>query len=126
MLFNNGVLKKTGGDGAVNYVANWNRLDSIILFCENKLYQLKAAVCESKETEPDVELMIQAETAHLKTENESLKKREMPAYLIEEEGKYICPKCQYKQPDPMHVRYCANCGHRVIYVNKRKIERAER
>ena len=75
----------------MNYVANWNRLDSIILFCENKLCQLKAAVCESKETEPDVELMIQAETAHLKTENESLKKREVPAYLIEEEGEYFCP-----------------------------------
>lgn len=102
----------------MNYIANWNRLDSAILFCENKLCQLKAAVCESKETEPDVELMIQAETAHLKTENESLKKREMPAHLLEEEGEYFCPKCQYRQPDP-HVRYCANCGHRVICVSKK-------
>lgn len=103
----------------MNYVANWNWLDSIILFCENKLYQLKAAVCESKEAEPDVELMIQAETKHLKTENENLKKRERPVHLLEKSGEYFCPKCQYRQPEP-RVRYCANCGHRVIYVNKRE------
>lgn len=58
-------------------------------------------------------MLIQAETEHLKKQNESLKKREMPAYLIEEKGEYFCPKCQYLQPGPQ-VRYCANCGHRVM------------
>lgn len=105
----------------MNYIVNWNLLDTIIFFCENKLHKVKAVVCDSKEAEPDVELMIQAETAHLKTENECLKKREMPALLLEEEGEYFCPKCQYKQPD-QHVRYCANCGHRVIYVSKRIVQ----
>lgn len=103
----------------MNYVANWNRLDSIILFCENKLHQVKAAVCDSKELEPDVELMIQAETQHLKTENESLKKRERPVHLIEEEGEYFCPKCHYKLSD-LRVRYCANCGRRVICVDEKR------
>lgn len=46
----------------LNYVANWNRLDSIILFCENKLNQVKTVISDSREEEPDVELMIQAET----------------------------------------------------------------
>lgn len=102
------ILLFAGIGGGIYY------LDTIIFFCENKLHKVKAVVSDSKEAEPDVELMIRAETAHLKTENECLKKREMPAHLLEEEGEYFCPKCQYKQPDP-HVRYCANCGHRVIF-----------
>lgn len=96
----------------MNYAANWNRLDSIILFCENKLHQVKAAVCDSKDEEPDVELMIQAETEHLKAENETLKRRETPAYLIEDEGQYICPECRMEIGD--NVKYCSNCGHRVM------------
>ncbi len=96
----------------LNYAANWNCLDSIILFCENKMRRLKEAISDSKETEPDVELMIEAETEHLRAENESLKKKELPVRLIEQEGEYICPKCQHKQADSL-VRYCANCGHRV-------------
>ncbi len=96
----------------LNYVANWNCLDSIILFCENKTRRLKEAFRDSKETEPDVELMIQVETEYLRAENESLKKRELPTRLIEQDGEYICPRCQHKQSDPL-VRYCANCGHRV-------------
>lgn len=96
----------------MNYAANWNRLDSIILFCENKLLQLKEAVFDIKNEDPDVELMIQAETEHLRAENETLKKRETPAYLIEDEGQYFCPKCRVKIVDS--VKYCPNCGHRVM------------
>ncbi len=105
----------------MNYVANWNLLDSIIFFCENKLHQVKEAVRDSKEPEPDVELMIQAETEHLKTENENLKERERPLRLIKNAGEYFCPKCQYKLSE-RQVKYCANCGHRVIHVeNEKKI-----
>lgn len=96
----------------MNYAANWNRLDSVILFCENKLLQVKKAVCDNKNEDPDVELMIQAETEHLRTENETLKKRETPAYLIEDEGQYFCPQCRMEIVDT--VKYCPNCGHRVM------------
>lgn len=97
----------------MSFTANWNKLDSFIFFCENKINAIREVAHDTEQSEPDVELMIQAETEHLKKQNESMKKREIPAYLIEEKGEYFCPKCQYKQSDPQ-VKYCANCGHRVI------------
>lgn len=93
----------------MNYAANWNKLDSIIFFFENKI---RSVIRERKEDEPDVELMIQAETEHLRAENETLKKRETPAYLIEDAGQYLCPKCKKEIVDT--VKYCPNCGHRVM------------
>ena len=96
----------------MNYTANWNILDSIIFFVEGKIGRVKAAVKDSNDEDPDVELMIQAETEHLRAENETLKKRETPAYLIEEEGEYLCPECRKEIVDI--VKYCPNCGHRVM------------
>ncbi len=93
--------------------AKWNKLDSFIFFCENKAHELKATVMDSADAEPDAELMILAETEHLRSENESLKKRELPVYLIEENGQYFCPKCQSQLLDA-DAKYCSNCGHRVI------------
>ena len=97
----------------MNYTANWNILDSIIFFVEGKISRVKAAVKDSKEEDPDVELLIQAETEHLRIENETLKKRETPAYLIEDKGQYLCPKCRAKIINT-NVKYCSNCGRRVI------------
>lgn len=96
----------------MNYTANWNMLDSIIFSLEGKIGRVKAAVKDSKDDDPDVELMIQAETEHLRAENETLKKRETPAYLIEDEGQYFCPKCRMEIEDT--IKYCPNCGHRVM------------
>lgn len=93
----------------MNFAANWNRLDSFIFFCESKI---RGIVTEQKEEEPDVELMIEAETEYLRRENEDLKKREIPVYLIEEDGRYFCPKCRMEIMDA--VKYCSNCGHRVM------------
>lgn len=93
----------------MNFAANWNRLDSFIFFCESKI---RGIVTEQKEEEPDVELMIEAETEYLRRENEDLKKREIPVYLIEEDGQFFCPKCRIEIKDA--VKYCQNCGHRVM------------
>ena len=102
-----------GGTLKMNHTANWNMLDSIIFSLEGKLGQVKAAVKDSKDEDPNVELLIRAETKHLRAENESLKKREHPLYLIEENGQIICPKCKVRQMDS-DIKYCFNCGHRVI------------
>lgn len=67
----------------------------------------------SREEEPDVELMIQAETEHLRIENENLKKRETPVYLSERDGQYFCPKCGTVVKTGS-IRYCLNCGQRVM------------
>lgn len=96
----------------MNYAAKWNKIDSAIFFCENKVKKLKAAIKESADPEPDAELMILAETEHLRSENESLKRRETPLYLIEDSEQYFCPKCQ--EMLSADVKYCSNCGHRVI------------
>lgn len=92
-----------------NYVANWNWLDSFIFFCESRI---KNIIWKQKEDEPDVELMIQAETEHLRSENENLKRREIPLYLTEEGDKLFCPKC--KAEIVGIAKYCSNCGHRVM------------
>lgn len=99
----------------MNFAANWNRLDSFIYFCESKIRDI---IADKKEDEPDVEIMIQAATEHLRKANEDLKRREVPAYLIEEGGRYICPKCRIEITDT--IKYCPNCGHRVM----KKIESA--
>lgn len=97
----------------MNYVENWNKLDSIIFLCENKINEVKAAIRDSAETEPDVEMMIQVETEHLKNENEYLKKREIPACLVEDGGQYFCPKCKV-EISRRDAKYCFNCGHRIM------------
>lgn len=97
----------------MNYAARWNKIDSVIFFCENKIKELGTAIADSRAAEPDVELMILAETEHLRAENENLKRRELPVYLIEENGQYFCPKCRAKALTA-EVKYCSNCGHRVI------------
>lgn len=97
----------------MNYATKWNKFDSIIFFCENKIRELKTAIANSDTAEPDAEVMILAATKHLRSENENLKKRELPVYLLEEDGQYRCPKCQSRLSDA-DVKYCSNCGHRVI------------
>lgn len=103
----------------MNCVEKWNKLDSIIYFFESKIGALRNLACNDEESEPDVEMMIQAETEHLRNENENLKKREIPVRLVEEGGMFFCPKCRNQLSDS-DVKYCANCGHRV--VKTRKIE----
>lgn len=97
----------------MNFAADWNRLDSFIYFCESKIRDI---ITEQKEEEPDVELMIQAETEYLRRENEDLKKREIPTYLIEENNKLFCPNCRTEIF--RNVKYCSNCGRRVMIMRK--------
>lgn len=105
----------------MNYVAKWNKIDSIIFFFENKIKEIGNAVTDSKDAEPDAELMILAETEHLRIENENLKKREYPLYMVEENGKYKCPMCQNVLND-VNVKYCSNCGHRLMrYIDRKWI-----
>ncbi|MDE6388353.1 MAG: hypothetical protein K2L82_11180 [Lachnospiraceae bacterium] len=104
----------------MNYAAKWNKIDSVILFFENKIKEIGNAITDSKDAEPDAELMILAATEHLRSENEKLKKREHPIYMIEENGKYSCPICHRVLKDEM--KYCSNCGHRVIKHIDRNLE----
>lgn len=106
----------------MNYATNWNKLDSIIFLLENKINEVRAAIQDSAETEPDVELMILAETKHLKIENEELKKREIPIYLVmDDEGRFFCPKCKSEIIDT-NTKYCFNCGHRIIWPEGKKYD----
>lgn len=97
----------------MNYAAKWNKLDSVIFFCESKIKELKLAITESSEADPDPEVMILAETEHLRSENEKLRKREIPMYLIKDGEQYFCPKCRAEMPN-RDIKYCSNCGHRVM------------
>lgn len=97
----------------MNYAAKWNKLDSLIFFCESKLNILKQAIEDSRESDPDPEEMILAETEYLRSEIESLKERDTPDYMIEKGKQYFCPKCRTMILDP-EVKYCSNCGKRVI------------
>lgn len=96
-----------------NYSIKWNRFDSMIFSLENRVEKLKAAIEDSSSEEPDVEAFIAAETEYLQHENEKLKEREIPVYLIEDGTTVVCPKCRCHLSNT-EVKYCSNCGHRVI------------
>lgn len=97
----------------LNIISRWNIVDRIFFTIENTIKSVQGEICDAASGEPDVELMIAAETKYLQRENEKLKKREIPVYLIEEENKVLCPKCR-EQIQSADVKYCWNCGHRVI------------
>ena len=93
--------------------SNWNIIDRLIYAVESAWKSLLEGISSSSLKEPDAETMIAVETDYLRRENENLKKREIPLYLIEEERHIICPKCKAQLSDP-DIKYCAGCGQRVI------------
>lgn len=93
--------------------SRWNIVDQIFFTVENTIKAICEEIHDSSSKDVDVELMIEAETKYLKHENERLKKREIPVYLIEKDNKVICPKCKAQLQD-IDIKYCYNCGHRVI------------
>ena len=102
---------------SLGLLSNWNIFDKMIYAIENALKSIYEGICDSVAEEPDVELIIAAETEYLQRENENLKKREIPLYLIEENSLFVCPKCRAQHRDAT-IKYCSNCGHRVIISRK--------
>lgn len=87
----------------------WNVIDIFIMKAEHFVHNFKLVDLSDQ---VDIETMIAAETEHLREENEHLKARETPVYMLERAEKYVCPKCHtFLQED---ARYCSNCGHRVM------------
>lgn len=104
--------------------ASWNIIDKIIFRIENILLQKKEEL-EEAASEPDVELIIAAETEYLRDENEKLKKRELPVYLTEIETSYYCPKCK-EHITNLDAKYCQQCGQRIIrHIANRYINESE-
>ncbi len=93
----------------MNIAKEWNIIDTLIMKIEDLVHNFKLADLSDQ---VDTEAMIVAETEHLREENEHLKARETPIYMLEEAGNYLCPKCKAFLQD--NVNYCNNCGHRVI------------
>lgn len=99
--------------------ASWNKLDRLIFRIENMVKSIGEEISDAAAPEPDAEIMIAAETEHLRNENEQLKRREHPLHIIESGDEYICPKCQEQLMDA-NAKYCCNCGQRVIrYIASR-------
>lgn len=96
----------------MNAIRKWNALDSCIFNIEKFFRNLTGALSEQIDDKIDVETMIDAETQHLREENEALKVRELPVYMLQEGEMYICPKCHETLRED--VKYCCNCGHRVM------------
>lgn len=103
----------------------WNILDSIILTIEMYTEKILNSVKENRE-EPDVEIMIEAETKHLKEENNSLKELLYPKVIIKKESKYFCPnkKCQIEISgilvEKYNIKYCPECGQRIYRMSIRQ------
>ena len=102
--------------------SRWNIIDQVFFTIENIIKSVHEEICDAASREPDVELMIEAETEHLQREKERLKKRDIPVYLIEEENKVICPKCRAQQQSA-DVKYCCRCGHRVTRRMSKEFEK---
>lgn len=116
----------------MNYIekinARWNMLDSVIYILESKTSQLISDIKESKDTLPNPEEMIEAETQYLKSENEKLKSLHFPKKIEKAAGSknYICPnkKCSVEISDILieqyKIKYCPECGQRIYYLPETK------
>lgn len=101
----------------------WNPLDTVIYNIEAVLNKIIEAVRESKDDEPEAEVMILAATKELRLENAELKSFRIPGYLIESEKGYFCPKCRNQIDE--RVKYCPECGKRVILPHQIKTDNSD-
>lgn len=100
---------------------NWNYIDNLIYSLESFLHihqkRILGHTVLHKE-EADVEIMIAAETAHLKSENEKLKKLQEPGRITCKDERYYCPHCQGEIHslliEKFKIKYCPECGKRII------------
>lgn len=95
----------------------WNYIDQLIYSFEDFLKKGCNATSHKKE-DIDVEMMIAAETKHLKSENEELKKLQTPGRIICKDEKYYCPHCQKEihslLVEQYKTKHCPECGKRII------------
>lgn len=101
-------------------LSKWNLLDAF-------LYKLEIVIDKIGESfsieEPDVEVMIEAETVHLKEENKQLKELQYPKPVKMKDRKYYCPnmKCTSEISKVLmecyRIKFCPECGQR-IFLNK--------
>ncbi len=100
------------------YVKKWNVLDSIIYKAENCISKLKNDIADSRAATPDPEEIIEAATEQLQHENQQLKKRMYPKYIIVEDEHYFCPDC-HEELDAKLIKkkFCPECGKRIV-LNK--------
>lgn len=108
---------------STDIVAKWNALDSMIFSIEKLITRLAAEVKDSKDELPTPEEMIAAATKELQAENNELKQYRIPGHLIEQGGSYACPVCQkeilnIEDLKTNAVKYCDNCGKRIILPAK--------
>lgn len=95
----------------------WNYIDQLIYSFEDFLKKRRHMTLH-KEEDIDVEMMIAAETEHLKSENEELKKLQTPGRIICKDEKYYCPHCQEEIHslliEKYQIKHCPECGKRII------------
>lgn len=96
----------------MNIVKEWTKLDQIIYKIEEKIKDL-----QERNTEPDVETMIMAETEHLHQENEQLKRKQYPGMLLKQDEQYLCPDCGEIIELELIMKkkkFCPECGKRIM------------
>ncbi|MCM1125021.1 MAG: hypothetical protein NC429_00980 [Lachnospiraceae bacterium] len=96
----------------------WNYIDQLIYSFESFLKREKEHAVSHRDEDIDTETMIAAETEHLKTENEELKKLQMPGRVLLIGNKYYCPHCREEIHSTLiekyKTKYCPECGKRII------------
>lgn len=102
----------------MSFSKKWNYFDQLIYFIESFLNHERKYVASHKEEDVDAETMIAAETQYLKSENEKLKKLQIPGRIICADTKFYCPHCQKEIHSLLIVKYqikfCPECGKRII------------
>lgn len=99
-------------------VLKWNKIDRCIYAMERFATRWKENHEQLHEDPVDIETMIEAETAYLRSENEKLKKLQQPGYIVCDNGKYFCPHCRMEISslllDEFRIKHCPECGKRII------------
>ncbi len=112
----------------MNIAKKWNWLDSVLFLIEQKCSDISQAVRDSREPEPDVETMIEAETRYLQDENKKLKKKDYPHKVdikeLNDHKIVTCPCCGIDlthyldintlETENSYPKFCFECGN-IIY-----------
>ncbi len=108
-----------------NITEEWNLFDTLLFKFDLLIVKVRDIKADNN---IDYEEIIEAETKHLKKENESLKTLQYPKKVKQDDNNYFCPnsRCNEKISsiliNKFNIKYCPECGQRIYNATSTRHE----